>query len=120
MQNLDVRRQKIIPVNSYFASYADLPPVPSVESKLMDDFTLDLQQIASDQICRIDEESRYLMQQQPFTEEPFEAAEEEIIQNEKEISEGEVIQNEEEISEGEIIQNEEEIAEEKDNAEGEA
>lgn len=120
LQNLDVRRQKIIPVNSYFASYADLPPVPSVESKLMDDFTLDLQQIASDQICRIDEESRYLMQQQPFTEEPFEAAEEEIIQNEKEISEGEVIQNEEEISEGEIIQNEEEIAEEKDNAEGEA
>ncbi|WP_178842170.1 hypothetical protein [uncultured Treponema sp.] len=57
LQNLDPRRQKIIPVNSYFATYAELPPEPSVEPQLMEDFTMDLQQIASEQISRIDEET---------------------------------------------------------------
>lgn len=61
LQNLDPRRQKIIPVNSYFATYADLPPAPSVEPKLMDDFAMDLQQVASEQISRIDEESNVLL-----------------------------------------------------------
>ena len=57
LQNLDSRRQKIIPVNSYFATYAELPPSPSVEPKLMEDFSMDLQQIAASQINRIDEEN---------------------------------------------------------------
>lgn len=57
LQNLEPRRQKIIPVNSYFATYAELPPEPSVEPQLMEDFTMDLQQIASEQISRIDEET---------------------------------------------------------------
>lgn len=54
LQNLDPRRQKIIPVNSYFATYSDLPPEPSVEPKLMEDFAMDLQQVATNQINRID------------------------------------------------------------------
>lgn len=54
LQNLDPRRQKIIPVNSYFATYSELPPEPSVEPKLMEDFAIDLQQVATDQINRIE------------------------------------------------------------------
>ena len=61
LQNLDSRRQKIIPVNSYFATYAELPPSPSVEPKLMEDFSMDLQQIAASQINRIDEENSGLL-----------------------------------------------------------
>lgn len=61
LQNLEPRRQKIIPVNSYFATYAELPPVPSVEPKLMEDFSMDLQQIATEQISKIDEESDGLL-----------------------------------------------------------
>ncbi len=60
LQNLEPRRQKIIPVSSYFATYAELPPEPSVEPKLMDDFSMDLQQIATEQINRIDNESSSL------------------------------------------------------------
>ena len=57
LQNLDPRRQKIIPVNSYFATYAELPPEPSVEPKLLDDFAVDLSQVANEQIAKIEEES---------------------------------------------------------------
>lgn len=62
LQNLDPRRQKIIPVNSYFATYAELPPPPSVEDKLMEDFAVDLQQVATQQIYRIDTESSQNME----------------------------------------------------------
>ena len=62
LQSLDPRRQKIIPINSYIATYADLPPSPSVEPELMQDFVLDLQQIAENQINRIDQESNELIQ----------------------------------------------------------
>ena len=54
LQSLEPRRQKIIPMNSYYATYAELPPEPSVEPKLMEDFCIDLQQIATEQIARID------------------------------------------------------------------
>lgn len=58
LQNLDERRKKIIPVNSYFATYAELPPEPSTEPELMQDFSVDLQQVARNQIARIDEENQ--------------------------------------------------------------
>lgn len=58
LKNLDERRKKIIPVNSYFATYADLPPEPSTEPSLMQDFAVDLQEVAASQIARIDEESQ--------------------------------------------------------------
>lgn len=56
LKNLDSRRQKIIPMNSYFATYAELPPEPSVEPKLMEDFAMDLRQVANEHIARIDSE----------------------------------------------------------------
>ena len=80
LQNLDPRRQKIIPVNSYFATYAELPPTPSVEPKLMEDFAMDLQQIASEQISRIDAENNILLQK-------HEEYSEETIINENESTE---------------------------------
>ncbi len=57
LQSLDPRRQKIIPVNSYFATYSELPPEPSVEPKLMEDFAMDLQEVAAQQISRIYEQT---------------------------------------------------------------
>lgn len=80
LQNLDPRRQKIIPINSYFATYAELPPTPSVEPKLMEDFAMDLQQIASEQISRIDAENNILLQK-------HEESSEETIINENESTE---------------------------------
>lgn len=84
LQNLDPRRQKIIPVNSYFATYAELPPTPSVEPKLMEDFAMDLQQIASEQISRIDEENNVLLKKQA---ESSEENDEETISDENTSSE---------------------------------
>lgn len=85
LQNLDPRRQKIIPVNSYFATYAELPPTPSVEPKLMEDFAMDLQQIASGQISRIDEENNVLLQKYEESSENIEN--DETVSNENESTE---------------------------------
>lgn len=93
LQSLDPRRQKIIPVNSYFATYADLPPEPSVEPRLMEDFAMDLQQVASAQIARIEGEDERLVQQTEEEEqealdetspETYDAAEE-TVQEESEV-----------------------------------
>lgn len=83
LQNLEPRRQKIIPVNSYFATYAELPPVPSVEPKLMEDFSMDLQQIAAEQISKIDEESDGLLKKHEISSSESDAsAEDSGVNNE--------------------------------------
>lgn len=76
LKNLDERRKKIIPVNSYFATYADLPPEPSTEPELMQDFAVDLQQVAASQIARIDEESQPAEESHTAEENPPEQSEE--------------------------------------------
>lgn len=83
LQNLEPRRQKIIPVNSYFATYSELPPEPSVEPKLMEDFAMDLQQVAAQQIYRIDSENNTVpTEEAPAEEAPVEQAEnQEAVEN---------------------------------------
>lgn len=85
LQNLEPRRQKIIPVNSYFATYSELPPEPSVEPKLMEDFAMDLQQVAAQQIYRIDSENDTVATEEAPTEEaPVEQAEnQEAVENQE-------------------------------------
>lgn len=96
LQNLEPRRQKIIPVNSYFATYAELPPVPSVEPKLMEDFSMDLQQIAAEQISKIDEESDGLLKKHEISPSESDAsAEDSGVNNE------DVVNSDEENKEGE-------------------
>lgn len=96
LQNLEPRRQKIIPVNSYFATYAELPPVPSVEPKLMEDFSMDLQQIAAEQISKIDEESDVLLKKHEISPSESDAsAEDSGVNNE------DVVNSDEENKEGE-------------------
>ena len=77
LQNLDSRRQKLVPISSYFATYSELPPSPSVEDSLMNDFAVDLQQVAENQISRIDEESSLFTQDAALnnTDEEFETNE---------------------------------------------
>ncbi|MFA6938316.1 MAG: hypothetical protein WCQ67_08805 [Treponema sp.] len=53
MQSLDERRKRLIAANSYYASYAKIPPAPSVEPSLMNDFKINLQQVASDALNSI-------------------------------------------------------------------
>lgn len=42
LQELEPRRKKLIPLSPYIAAYAKLPPMPHVEQKLYDDFSIDL------------------------------------------------------------------------------
>ena len=88
LQNLDSRRQKLVPISSYFATYSELPPSPSVEDSLMNDFAVDLQQVAENQISRIDEEGTSFSQDTTLNEtsEENEVTEinEEIIEEESE------------------------------------
>jgi hypothetical protein len=42
IQDLDPRRKKLLAVNPYVAKYAKLPPMPRVEQKLYDDFSINL------------------------------------------------------------------------------
>jgi len=53
MQALDERRKRLIPVNSYYAMYAKIPPAPQIDPKLMDDFTINLEQKASEDLSSI-------------------------------------------------------------------
>ena len=57
IQNLDPRRQRLVSVNTYYAANAPVPPVPSVEQELIRDFTMNLSQVASDQLSRIEYET---------------------------------------------------------------
>lgn len=83
LQNLEPRRQKIIPVNSYFATYSELPPEPSVEPKLMEDFAMDLQQVAAQQIYRIDSENETVpTEEAPADQTPAEETEAPVEQTE--------------------------------------
>lgn len=56
LQNLPMRRKRMVAINSYFATYADLPPEPSVEQSLIDDFAVDLEAIATEHISKIEVE----------------------------------------------------------------
>lgn len=57
LQGLEPRRQRIIPFNPYFATFAQVPPAPNVEEKLLDDFTMNMQQVASQELYRIETET---------------------------------------------------------------
>jgi len=47
LQELEPRRKKLLAVNPYVARHAKLPPPPSVEQKMYDDFAIDLLKEAS-------------------------------------------------------------------------
>lgn len=42
LQELEPRRKKLVSVSPYVAKYAELPPEPSIEQRMYDDFTIDL------------------------------------------------------------------------------
>ena len=111
LQNLDPRRQKIIPVNSYFATYADLPPEPSVEPQLMQDFAMDLQQVASAQIARIEGENEKI-DDTPVEENQDNLAQDQIVN--EDVDETSETENLETEGEEEVVIDEENSAEETD------
>jgi hypothetical protein len=48
VQELDFRRKKLVAISPYIAAYANIPPAPSVEQSMYDDFSIDLLKEASD------------------------------------------------------------------------
>jgi uncharacterized coiled-coil protein SlyX len=48
IQDMDPRRKKLIAISPYIARYAALPPMPSVEQSMYDDFAIDLLKEAAD------------------------------------------------------------------------
>lgn len=48
LQNIDPRRKGLISAGAHFASLADIPPEPQLETKAHDDFTLNLIQMADE------------------------------------------------------------------------
>lgn len=87
LQGLDPRRQKIIPVNSYFATYADLPPAPSTEPNLMEDFSMDLQRIAAEQISKIDQTNFSLLNKENISTDENEVDDTEITEKNEQLEE---------------------------------
>jgi hypothetical protein len=47
LQDLDARRKKLVAISPYIAQYANLPPAPSVEQSMYDDFSIDLMREAA-------------------------------------------------------------------------
>ena len=52
-QSLDDRHRRLLSVNTYYAAYADLPPVPSSEEKLEEDYNLNVQELADAKLAEI-------------------------------------------------------------------
>ncbi|GHV79482.1 hypothetical protein AGMMS49944_12730 [Spirochaetia bacterium] len=48
VQELDFRRKKLVAISPYIAAYANIPPAPSVEQSMYDDFSIDLLKEAAD------------------------------------------------------------------------
>ena len=55
MQNLDERRRRLVRINPYYAANAELPPEPSVEPSLLEDFVLGVSKEAEDALRIIGE-----------------------------------------------------------------
>jgi hypothetical protein len=55
IQQLDDRRKKLVAISSYFAKYAQLPPEPTTTDQLMDDFSLNLEQTAADNVAMLNQ-----------------------------------------------------------------
>lgn len=55
LQNLDERRKRLVQISSYYASFAKIPPEPSTEPNLSEDFMLDVAQLAKQTLDNIEE-----------------------------------------------------------------
>ncbi|GMO40079.1 MAG: hypothetical protein Ta2F_16140 [Termitinemataceae bacterium] len=60
IQDIDPRRKKLIAISPYVARFAALPPEPSVEQSMYDDFSIDLLKEAAD----IEDQTNFTQQQQ--------------------------------------------------------
>lgn len=55
---MDERRQRLIPVSTYCAAFAQIPPAPSTESKLDEDYAFDIKKFAMDELSEIERQER--------------------------------------------------------------
>ena len=55
MQSLDERRRKLVQINPYYAANAELPPEPSMDPSLMEDFVIGVNKEANEALRIIEE-----------------------------------------------------------------
>ena len=55
LQNLDERRKRLVQISSYYASFANIPPAPSEEPTLMQDFSINVDEVAKEALRNIEE-----------------------------------------------------------------
>ena len=55
LQNLDERRKRLVQVSSYYASFANIPPAPSEEPSLMENFSINVDEVAKEALRNIEE-----------------------------------------------------------------
>ncbi|MBR6084878.1 MAG: hypothetical protein IKP61_04610 [Spirochaetales bacterium] len=58
MQNLDERRRRLVRVNPYYAANAELPPEPSTEPSLLEDFVIGVSKEAAEALRIIEEKEQ--------------------------------------------------------------
>lgn len=73
VQNIDPRRKVLVGAGAHIASLSDIPPVPQIEEKAHDDFTINLIQMADNALKSLDSDELPVEESEPTaSEEPGE------------------------------------------------
>lgn len=73
VQNIDPRRKVLVGAGAHIASLSDIPPVPQIEEKAHDDFTINLIQMADNALKSLDSDELPVEESEPAVgEEPGE------------------------------------------------
>lgn len=73
VQNIDPRRKVLVGAGAHIASLSDIPPVPQIEEKAHDDFTINLIQMADNALKSLDSDELPVEESEPTaSEEPAE------------------------------------------------
>ena len=75
MQNLDERRRRLVRINPYYAVNAELPPEPSTEPTLLEDFIIGVSKEAADALRIIEEKEQGAVDNDDETIPDFESGE---------------------------------------------
>ncbi len=93
MQSLDERRRKLVQINPYYAANAELPPEPSMEPSLMEDFVIGVNKEANDALRIIEEKENLVSDEEDESfdmeaeAEPEDSETEEDVPEEKDMDE---------------------------------
>ena len=76
MQNLDERRRRLVQINPYYAANAELPPEPSTDPSLLEDFVIGVSKEAAEALRIIEEKEQGAVDLEEDTIPDYESEEE--------------------------------------------